>query len=97
MAMMFFAVALALLAILSGLLGYRAAVRGRCVRLGAYGLGVLALLFAGLWLAGHAGKEVLAYGFGIALMLALPALLVAGVAAALGAVIRRRQSKDQPR
>lgn len=95
--MMFFAAALALLAFFSGRLGYRAAVRGRCMRFGAYGSGVLALLFAGLWLAGHAGKEALAYGFGIALMLALPALLVAGVAAALGAVIRRRQSKDRPR
>lgn len=92
--MMFFAAALALLAFFSARLGYRAAVRGRCVRFGTYGLGMLALLFAGLWLAGHAGKEALAYGFGIALMLALPALLVAGVAAALGAVIRRRQSKD---
>lgn len=95
--MMFFAAALALLAVFSGLLGYRAAVRGRCLRFGTFGLGVLALLFAGLWLAGHAGKEALAYGFGMALMLALPALLVAGVAAALGAVIRRRQSKDRPR
>ncbi|NSL55715.1 hypothetical protein [Uliginosibacterium aquaticum] len=93
MATTLFALGFALLALFAGLYGYCCAERGWRLRAGGYGLGFLGLLCAGLWLAGRAGEEALAYGFGFALMLVLPALLVAGAAAALGAVIRRRNSR----
>lgn len=58
---------------------------------GWYGLGVLALLFAGLWAAGRAGNEPVAYGFGIAIAVTLPVMLLAGIAAAIGRTMRRRR------
>jgi uncharacterized membrane protein YfcA len=89
-----FVITLAIITIFAGIYGYRREGSGRRSRGGWYGLGVFALLFAGLWLAGNAGNEQLAYGFGIALALALPAVLVVGAAAAIGSAIRRHESKD---
>ncbi len=86
-----FAIAFAIIAIFTGMYGYHCEGSKRRSRGGWYGLGVLVLLFAGLWLAGNAGNEPIAYGFGIAIVLALPALLVVGAATAIGSVIRRRQ------
>ncbi|MBC3878624.1 hypothetical protein H8K38_12465 [Undibacterium sp. FT79W] len=62
---------------------------------GWYGLGVLALLFAGLWASGNAGNESEAYGFGIAIFLAVPVMLLIGVASAIGKAIRKRKDRKQ--
>lgn len=62
---------------------------------GWYGLGVLALLGAGLWASGQAGNETAAYGFGIAILLALPIMLLVGVASAIGRAIRKRKGQAQ--
>lgn len=62
---------------------------------GWYGLGVLALLFAGLWASGNAGNESVAYGFGIAIYLAVPVMLLIGVASSIGKAIRKRKSRKQ--
>ena len=88
-----FVIAFAIITVFAGMYGYRREGSGKRSRGGWYGLGVFALLFVGLWLAGNAGNEPLAYGFGIALALALPAVLVVGAATAIGSAIRRRKSK----
>lgn len=62
---------------------------------GWYGLGVLALLFAGLWASGKAGNESAAYGFGIAIYLAVPVMLLIGFASAIGKMIRKRKNRKQ--
>jgi uncharacterized membrane protein (UPF0136 family) len=86
-------VALAMLALLAGKFGYRRAEREGHSLGTWWGLAILALLFVCMWLAGNSGNESLAYAFGAALMLALPVLLVIGVARAIGSALRRRQNK----
>lgn len=56
-----------------------------------FGCGILALLFAGLWVAGDAGKESAAYGFGIAICLWVLIMLVAGLVFATGKTQRKRK------
>lgn len=58
---------------------------------GWYGLGLLALLFVGLWGSVQAGNEPAAYGFGIAITLALPGMLLVGISAAVGRAMRKRK------
>lgn len=68
------AIVLVLAAIVSGiayLRGLRSTPKAKRSNTGRYGLAVLALLLAGLWLSGQAGNEAAAYGFGIAIALAL--------------------------
>lgn len=60
---------------------------------GWYGLGLLALLFAGLWASGKTGNEPATYGLGIAISLALPIMLLIGVASAIRRAIQKRKEK----
>jgi len=75
--------------------GYRSAHEAKSSKAGWYGLGMLGLLFAGLWASGGAGNEPAAYGFGIALVLALPIMLLVGVASAVGRALGKRRRKDK--
>lgn len=68
--------------------GYRWTRARPSFKAGWYGLGTLILLFAGLWASGAAGHEARAYGFGIALFLALPILLLLGLASVFGRLMR---------
>lgn len=88
-----FVITSAIIAIVAFVFGYRGAGAAGRPQGGWYGLGILALLFAGLWVAGNSGNEPLAYGFGTALMLVLPVLLAIGIAAAIGSAIRRRRDR----
>lgn len=87
---------LALTVGVSFLRGYRAQGAGETSRGGWYGLGLLALLFAGLWGSGRSGNEPAAYGFGIAIALAVPAMAVVGIAGALGRFMRKRKHAASP-
>lgn len=51
------------------------------------------MLFAGLWLAGDAGNESAAYGFGIAICLWVLIMLVAGLAFATSKTMRKGKDK----
>lgn len=62
---------------------------------GGYGLGILVLLFAGLWASDQAGNEPAAYGFGIAISLALPIMLLLGVASTIGRAMGKRKGPGQ--
>lgn len=56
-----------------------------------YGLGLLALLFAGLLISGQLGNETAAYGFGIAFILVTPLIIIVGIAGAIGRALRKRK------
>jgi uncharacterized membrane protein YfcA len=58
-----------------------------------YGIGFLLLLFAGLWVAGQADNESVAFGFGIVIFLAFFVMLLVVVASAIGREMRKRQDK----
>lgn len=75
--------------------GYRSTRQAGTSHAGWYGLGLLALLFAGLWASGRAGNEPIAYGFGIALSVALPIMLLVGVASAVGRAMRKRNDRKR--
>ncbi len=75
--------------------GFRSKAQVKRSRSGWYGLGVLTFLFLGLWASGRAGNEPAAYGFGIAILLALPLMLVPGIASAMGRAMRRRKGPMQ--
>lgn len=90
-----FATSFALIAIFAGMHGYQRAASEKPSRGGWYGLAGIALLSFGLWLAGKVGNESLAYGFGITLMLVLPAMLLAGVAGAIGSALGRRGNRNR--
>lgn len=70
---------------------YRSTHETKRSNAGWYGLGLLALLFIGLWASGQAGNEPAAYGFGIAIALALPIMLLVGIASAIGKAMRKRK------
>lgn len=92
------AIILVLAAIVAGiayLRGLRSSPKAKRSNTGWYGLGVLALLFAGLWASGQAGNEAAAYGFGIVIALALPLMLLVGVAFAIGRTVQKRRSQTQ--
>lgn len=92
------AIVLVLAAIVSGiayLRGLRSTPKAKRSNTGRYGLAVLALLLAGLWLSGQAGNEAAAYGFGIAIALALPIMLLVGVASAIGRAVQKRRGQTQ--
>lgn len=55
------------------------------------GLGLLALLFLGLWASGQMGHESAAYGFGIAMVVVGFVMVPAAGAGAPGRVMRRRK------
>lgn len=68
------AIAIILAAIIAGIAyvhGLRSNPDTGRTNTGGYGLGILVLLFAGLWASDQAGNEPAAYGFGIAISLAL--------------------------
>lgn len=92
------ALVLVLAAIVTGiayLRGLRSSAKAKRSNTGWYGLAVLALLLAGLWLSGQAGNEAAAYGFGIAIALALPLMLLVGVASAIGRAVQKRRGQTQ--
>lgn len=92
------AIALVFAAIIAGIAytrGLRANPEAGRYNAGWYGLGLLALLFAGLWASGQAGNEPAAYGFGIAISLALLVMLLAGVASAIGRAMRKRKGQTE--
>lgn len=74
--------------------GDRSAGETKRARTVGFALGLLVLLFLGLWVSGRAGNEPAAYGFGIAIALALAIMLVAGIASAVGRALRRRKDRD---
>jgi hypothetical protein len=87
-------IAIVLAAIIAGI-GYTCGLRanpeaGRS-NAGWYGLGMLALLFAGLWVSGQASNESAAYGFGIAIFLIFLVMLLVGVTSVIGRVMRKRK------
>ena len=89
---------LVLAAIVTGIAyqrGLRSSPKSKRSNTGWYGLAVLALLLAGLWLSGQAGNEAAAYGFGIAIALALPLMLLVGVASAIGRAVQKRRGQTQ--
>lgn len=73
--------------------GYRSTHEAKTSNAGWYGLGLLVVLFAGLWASGGAGNESAAYGFGIALALSLPIMLLVGFASAIGRAMRKRKGQ----
>jgi hypothetical protein len=92
------ALVIILAAIIAGIAftrSYGSTVEAKRSNAGWYGLGILALLFAGLLISGQAGNEPAAYGFGIALSLALPIMLLAGLASAIGRAVRKRKGPTQ--
>lgn len=92
------ATAIILAAIIAGIAyvrGLRSNPDARRTNTGWYGLGILVLLFAGLWVSGQASNEPAAYGFGIAISLALPIMLLLGVASAIGRAMGKRKGPSQ--
>jgi hypothetical protein len=92
------AISLVLAAIIVGVAytrGLRANPEAERSNAGWYGLGLLALLFAGLWASGQAGNEPAAYGFGIAIFFALAVMLLVGVASAFGRAMRKRKGQTR--
>jgi len=92
------AIAIILAAIIAGIAyvrGLRSIPDARRTNTGWHGLGILVLLFAGLWVSGQAGNEPAAYGFGIAISLALPIMLLLGVASAIGRAMGKRNGPGQ--
>ena len=90
------AIVVVLAAVIAGIAyahGFRSNAETKRSNAGWYGLGVLALLFAGLWVSGQAGNEPAAYGFGLAMMLALPIMLLVGIASAIGRAMRKRKGQ----
>lgn len=75
--------------------GYRSAHAAKHSKASWYGLGILVLLFAGLWTSGQAGNEPAAYGFGIAIALALLIMLLVGIASAIGRAMRKRKDPKE--
>jgi len=70
--------------------GLRSSAGKRRSKAGFYGLGLLAFLLAGLLISGQAGNDPAAFGFGIAVSLALPGMLLFGIFSAIGQAIRNR-------
>lgn len=64
---------------------------------GWIGLGTLAALFLGLVIAGKMGDQSLAWFFGLALMAALPIMLLLAIGSAIGSAISNAQSQDDKR
>jgi ABC-type transport system involved in multi-copper enzyme maturation permease subunit len=71
--------------------GYSSKHTATSSKCGWYGFGLLALLFAGLLVAGIAKNEPATYGFGLALMIAFPIMTFVGIASALGRAISYRK------
>lgn len=64
---------------------------------GWIGLGILALLFLGLVIAGEMGNQSLAWFLGLALMAALPIMLFLAIGSAIGAAIAKATDQDKER
>ena len=59
------------------------------------GLGVLAVLIAGLVIASSVGSETLTWMFGLSLMIAIPLMLVFAIGSAIGAHFRKDGNEEQ--
>ena len=95
MSVALFLVLAAIVTRIAYLRGLRSTTKAKRSNAGWYGLAVLALLFAGLWVSGQAGNEAAAYGFGIAIALALPLMLLVGVVSAIGRAVQKRRGQTQ--
>jgi NADH:ubiquinone oxidoreductase subunit 6 (subunit J) len=71
--------------------GLRSSPQAKHSYAGWVGLGVLALLFVGLWAAVQAGNEAAAYGFGASIALVILVLLLVSVASAIGRAVQKRR------
>jgi len=60
---------------------------------GWFSLAFILLAFLGMVVAGKAGNESLAYGFGFVLMVATPALFVFAMISVIAGAIARRKAK----
>lgn len=91
MSLAIFVIFSSIIASIAYALGLRSNPEAKRPSAGWYGLGVLALLFAGLWASGQAGNEPAAYGFCIAISLAHPIVLLVGLASSIGRVMRTQR------
>ena len=77
-------IAVALVTGIAFVRGYRAPGAASRSKGGWYGLGLLALLFCGLFLSGRSRNEALVYSFGFALVLAVLVMALTGISSAFG-------------
>lgn len=87
-----FAIVIAALAFGAGFVrGYHTPLGAKRSRAGWYGLGLMLALVVGMLAAAQMGQELAVYGFGFAIVLVLPVMLVSGIASAIGRAARRRK------